>query len=106
MKSMTAYGYGEFQNENYLMTMELKSYNNRFLEIGYFAPGYLSAWEAEISETYMLNFPITAVAISGNNIFAKSKNNGIWTASLSDNLINVNNWKQKQCGMIARGLEA
>ena len=51
MKSMTAYGYGEFQNENYLMTMELKSYNNRFLEICYFAPGYLSAWEAEISVT-------------------------------------------------------
>ena len=51
MRSMTAYGYGEFQCENYVMTMELKSYNNRFLEIGYFAPGYLSAWEAEISET-------------------------------------------------------
>ncbi len=54
----------------------------------------LNVKEAEISETYMLNFPITAVAINGNNIFAKSKNNGIWTASLSDNLINVNNWKQ------------
>ena len=50
MKSMTAYGYSEFQNENYLMTMELKSYNNRFLEIGYFAPGYLSAYENTISE--------------------------------------------------------
>lgn len=54
----------------------------------------LNVKEAEISETYMLNFPITAVAINGNNIFAKSKNNGIWTASLSDNLINFNNWKQ------------
>ena len=54
----------------------------------------LNVKEAEISETYMLNFPITAVAINGNNIFAKSKNNGIWAASLSDNLINVNNWKQ------------
>ena len=50
MKSMTAYGYSEFQNENYLMTMELKSYNNRFLEIGYYAPGYLSAYENTISE--------------------------------------------------------
>ena len=51
MKSMTAYGYGEFQNENYLMTMELKSYNNRYLEISYFAPQYLSAYESEITET-------------------------------------------------------
>jgi len=51
MKSMTAYGYGEFQNENYLMTMELKSYNNRYLEIGFFAPPYLSAYEATASET-------------------------------------------------------
>ena len=51
MKSMTAYGYGEFQNENYLMTMELKSYNNRFLEIGFFAPPYLSQFEAVATET-------------------------------------------------------
>ena len=51
MKSMTAYGYAEFQNENYLMTMELKSYNNRYLEISYYAPQYLSAYEAEITET-------------------------------------------------------
>ncbi len=51
MKSMTAYGYGEFQNENYLMTMELKSYNNRFLEIGFFAPPYLSQYEAVATET-------------------------------------------------------
>ena len=51
MKSMTAYGYCEFQNENYLMTMELKSYNNRFLEIGFFAPPYLSQYEAVATET-------------------------------------------------------
>ena len=50
MKSMTAYGYGEFQNENYLMTMELKSYNNRYLEIGFSAPPYLSAYENEVGE--------------------------------------------------------
>ena len=47
---MTAYGYAEFQNENYLMTMELKSYNNRYLEFGYFAPQYLSAYESEITD--------------------------------------------------------
>ena len=50
MKSMTAYGYGEFQNENYLMTMELKSYNNRFLEIGYSGPPYLSSYEPTVTD--------------------------------------------------------
>ncbi len=49
MKSMTAYGYGEFQNENYVMVMELKSYNNRYLEISYSAPPYLSAYENVIT---------------------------------------------------------
>lgn len=51
MKSMTAYGYAEFQNDNYLMTMELKSYNNRYLEIGYYAPPYLSSYESTVSDT-------------------------------------------------------
>ena len=50
MKSMTAYGYAEFQNESYLMTMELKSYNNRFLEIGYSGPPYLASYEATITD--------------------------------------------------------
>ncbi|MCF0261787.1 MAG: YicC family protein [Sphaerochaetaceae bacterium] len=51
MKSMTAYGYAEFQNESYLMTMELKSYNNRYLEISYFAPPYLSQFESTVNDT-------------------------------------------------------
>ena len=50
MKSMTAYGYAEFQNDSYLMTMELKSYNNRFLEIGYSGPPYLSSYETTITD--------------------------------------------------------
>ncbi len=49
MKSMTAYGYAEFQNENYVMVMELKSYNNRYLEISFNAPPYLSAYENVIT---------------------------------------------------------
>lgn len=51
MKSMTAYGYAEFQNEYYLMTMELKSYNNRYLEVSYFSPPYLSGYENTVSTT-------------------------------------------------------
>lgn len=50
MKSMTGYGYAEFECEEFLMTMELKSYNNRFLEISYAAPSYLSAYEQEITQ--------------------------------------------------------
>ena len=50
MKSMTAYGYAEFQNDSYLMTMELKSYNNRFLEIGYSGPPYLSSYEPTVTD--------------------------------------------------------
>ena len=50
MKSMTAYGYAEYQNDSYLMTMELKSYNNRFLEIGYSGPPYLSSYESTITD--------------------------------------------------------
>ncbi len=49
MKSMTAYGYAEFQTPSYIITMELKSYNNRFLEISYNSPSYLSAYENEIT---------------------------------------------------------
>ncbi len=50
MKSMTGYGYAELECEDFLMTMELKSYNNRFLEISYMSPSYLSAYEQEISQ--------------------------------------------------------
>ncbi len=50
MKSMTGYGYAEYECDDFLMTMELKSYNNRFLEISYFAPPSLSAYEQEITD--------------------------------------------------------
>lgn len=51
MKSMTAYGYAEYQTDSYILTMELKSYNNRYLEISYNAPVVLSPYEAELTET-------------------------------------------------------
>lgn len=49
---------------------------------------------AEVSESYILNFPITAIAFEGNTIYAQSSSKGIWKGSLSDNLIDPNNWKQ------------
>lgn len=48
---MTAYGYAEYQTDSYILTMELKSYNNRYLEISYNSPLVLSPYEAEITET-------------------------------------------------------
>jgi len=50
--------------------------------------------QAEISESYMLGFPITAVTLSDTHIFARSRSNGVWTAPLSANLIDKSNWTQ------------
>lgn len=70
---MTAYGYAEFQSENYLMTMELKSYNNRYLEIGFSAPPYLSSYENTVNEIIKahaqrghIDFSIKVKNIKGN----------------------------------------
>ena len=54
----------------------------------------LNVKEAEISETYMLGFSVTAVATEGGKIYAKSKNNGVWAATMSSNLIDPNNWSK------------
>lgn len=47
---MTGYGYAEFDCEDFLMTMELKSYNNRFLEVSFAAPSFLSSYEQEMTD--------------------------------------------------------
>ena len=49
---------------------------------------------AEISETYQLGFPVNAIAFDNTNIYANSSTKGIWTASLSTNLIDPANWTQ------------
>lgn len=48
MKSMTGYGYSEIQNEKVEIAVELKSYNNRFLELGINLPPFISPLEPEI----------------------------------------------------------
>lgn len=48
MKSMTGYSFGEFQNENIKLAAELKSYNNRFLDIYVNAPVSLQGSENAI----------------------------------------------------------
>ena len=50
MKSMTGYGYSEYSCADFIVTVEIKSYNNRYLEISYAAPSVLSSLENEVSE--------------------------------------------------------
>ncbi|MDR1972056.1 MAG: YicC family protein [Treponema sp.] len=48
MKSMTGYAYREQQKNNYSLSVELRGYNNRFLEINTSLPPYLSPLEQRI----------------------------------------------------------
>ena len=48
MKSMTGYGYGAVSGEDLFLEAEIKSYNNRYLEIYHNINSALSAFEAEI----------------------------------------------------------
>lgn len=50
--------------------------------------------DAEISESYVLGFIVTAVAIESNYIYAQSSNNSVWKADMSENLIDPNNWSK------------
>jgi uncharacterized protein (TIGR00255 family) len=48
MKSMTGYGRGAFVGDNFAVTVELKTVNNRFLDVHLRVSGELSALEATI----------------------------------------------------------
>ncbi|NQT60755.1 MAG: YicC family protein [Bacteroidetes bacterium] len=48
MKSMTGYGNSEYQDELFRVSVEIKSYNNRYLDIHINAPSYLSVFEQEL----------------------------------------------------------
>ena len=48
MKSMTGYGYAEYQDEKIHLILEMKSYNNRYLDIIINQPVFLNALEPEI----------------------------------------------------------
>jgi uncharacterized protein (TIGR00255 family) len=50
MKSMTGYAYAARQDENISLSVELKGYNSRFLEIAVALPSFLSALEPGIRE--------------------------------------------------------
>ena len=50
MKSMTAYGYGEITTKNFRISLEIKSYNNRYLDIYVNIPSAISPLEPLIRE--------------------------------------------------------
>ncbi len=50
MKSMTGYGYKEWQDDSLFLSVEIKGYNSRFLEIFVNIPPFLSSIELKIKE--------------------------------------------------------
>jgi uncharacterized protein (TIGR00255 family) len=48
MNSMTGYAQGEFDAQSLRFSLEIKSYNNRYLELGIQLPGYLGALEPRL----------------------------------------------------------
>lgn len=50
MKSMTGYGFSESVGEQFQLAVELKSYNNRYLDINHNIPYILSPFEIEIDK--------------------------------------------------------
>ena len=76
-----------------------KTINNVYIynQYAYLACGFgivkVNVKDANISESYMLGFPVTAITISDDNIYAKA-NNAVYTGSLNTNLIDKTNWTQ------------
>lgn len=48
MKSMTGYGYKEISTENYVLSVEIKSWNSRFLDLNVYIPSVMSRLEGQI----------------------------------------------------------
>ncbi len=48
MKSMTGYGWSEFQNEKLHLLTEIKSYNNKYLDLNINIPPFLNRLDAEL----------------------------------------------------------
>jgi len=56
MRSMTAYAAKDFSDENINVSLELKSYNNRFLDINIHLPAWLSILEADFRKYLSTRF--------------------------------------------------
>lgn len=68
MKSMTGYGYAEKANPLFSLSVEVKSYNNRYLEIVCNLPPFLGGYELDLTKA------VSKVAARGRvEIFVKVK---------------------------------
>ncbi len=54
----------------------------------------LNVKDAEISDTYNLGFRVDYTYIEGNTIYAASSTNGLYSASLTANLVDKNQWSR------------
>ena len=50
MKSMTAYGYSSYSSDEFFLEVEIKSYNNRYLDIYHNINSNLASFEEEIDQ--------------------------------------------------------
>ncbi|HUX12152.1 MAG TPA: YicC/YloC family endoribonuclease [Spirochaetia bacterium] len=55
MKSMTGFGYGEYQDERVQLSLEIKSYNNRYLDVVVNVPSAIGPVEQRIRDFVALN---------------------------------------------------
>lgn len=75
-----------------------KSLNSIYIynQYAYLACGFgivkLNVKNAEISESYMFGFPVTAITISGNTLYAQTSQ-GTLAGNLDSNLIDKSNWQ-------------
>ena len=52
MKSMTGYGFAERQDERFLVSVEIKSYNNRYLDLVLNLPQALNPLESKVRDSF------------------------------------------------------
>ena len=81
MKRMTGYGYKEVSNENYFLSVEIKSWNSRFLDLSVYLPSFLGRLEKQIREKCSLLILRGKVDLS---IKLREKNTDI-TVSVDEN---------------------
>lgn len=69
--------------------------NNAYLSTG-FGIIRINVKDAEISDTYQLGAKVAYTYISDNYIYAAEPNNGIFKASMDDNLLDKSNWTREK----------
>ena len=56
MKSMTGYAYKESSGGNIMVSVEIRGYNNRFLDLSIHLPSWLSSLEMRVRESISSRF--------------------------------------------------